>query len=449
MNRYIKIIMVVMMFSIMGASCKKFLDVKPRGEVLPEKLNDFELLLNGASLFKTYPSLLTFMTDDVYNTKPSTDKTSSTFAYYWNKDLDYETNSSPAIWGMLYNSIYTANVVILNALNTPGESMAKKQAVWAEALTYRADLYFTLLTVFAKAYNPATANTDPGIPLVSGIDITQVAPQRSSVKACFDTIIENVTKAIPFLPVTNINKTRITKNVANAFLSRVYLYMGDYEKSKKYADEVLKSNPQLMDFNTIPVEMETYYIYPVPEQNQEIIWHRGSDIDNYSGGPYFSDELFALYAADDLRSKIFAVDFYGSGQYVYGVFSTSSGIFLSEVLFNKAEALARDNKVSDAMDIVNSIMEKRYKTGTYQPLTANTKEEALLIVLEERRKDLAFISTRWLDMKRLNAKGEMPEVKRTVKETGEVLATLKAGSAYTFEIPKRVQIFNPDMKKNF
>ncbi len=43
----------------------------------------------------------------------------------------------------------------------------------------------------------------------------------------------------------------------------------------------------------------------------------------------------------------------------------------------------------------------------------------------------------------------MPEVKRINKENNQVEATLAPHSAnYTFEIPVRVQLFNPEMELN-
>ena len=84
------------------------------------------------------------------------------------------------------------------------------------------------------------------------------------------------------------------------------------------------------------------------------------------------------------------------------------------------------------------------------PVTASTKEEALKIILNERRWELALQGTRWSDMKRLDAENKMPAVQRLDLATGEVLETLAPKSPrYTFEIPSRVLLFNPNMEKNF
>ncbi|MNT91731.1 SusD family protein [compost metagenome] len=101
------------------------------------------------------------------------------------------------------------------------------------------------------------------------------------------------------------------------------------------------------------------------------------------------------------------------------------------------------------MDMVNKIRKARIKTASYQPLSAANAEAALTTVLAERRRELAYSGLRWMDMKRLDREGRMPEVVRIDKKTGEVLATLKPhGKGYTFQIPARVRKFSPQMEIN-
>lgn len=48
------------------ASCKDFLEVKPKGVILPEKLSDYENMLNSPTMTQTFPSALMYCTDDYY-----------------------------------------------------------------------------------------------------------------------------------------------------------------------------------------------------------------------------------------------------------------------------------------------------------------------------------------------------------------------------------------------
>jgi hypothetical protein len=54
------------------------------------------------------------------------------------------------------------------------------------------------------------------------------------------------------------------------------------------------------------------------------------------------------------------------------------------------------------MNNLNALLVKRWKTGTFIPLTASNTDDALNKILLERRKELCFRGIRWSDLKRLN-----------------------------------------------
>ncbi len=59
------------------------------------------------------------------------------------------------IWGPLYRCIYNANVIINGVPEVTDGTKEKRDEVMAEAKVIRANNYLELLTVFAKAYDPA------------------------------------------------------------------------------------------------------------------------------------------------------------------------------------------------------------------------------------------------------------------------------------------------------
>jgi hypothetical protein len=61
---------------------------------------------------------------------------------------------------------------------------------------------------------------------------------------------------------------------------------------------------------------------------------------------------------------------------------------MDELYLIAAESYARTNDIAHAMDMLNSLLITRWKTGTFVPFSASTKEEALQIIKEERRKEL-------------------------------------------------------------
>jgi starch-binding outer membrane protein, SusD/RagB family len=69
---------------------------------------------------------------------------------------------------------------------------------------------------------------------------------------------------------------------------------------------------------------------------------------------------------------------------------------LADVLLMKAEALVRTNDVPGAMLIVNQI---RTRAGLAD-VSASTPEQAIDLILAERKKELAFEGKRWYDLVR-------------------------------------------------
>ena len=438
-----------LLFSILiaGAGCKKFLDVVPKGVVIPQTVSEYDLLLNSEPITTSFPQQILYASDDVNANYTKIEDNPDANAYFWKTQLNNSVEASPAIWGPLYRSIYNTNVVIKNVLTARDGSDIKKKQVFGEALAFRAAYYFDLVTVYSKAYNASTALTDPGIPLVSEIDVTDKTPPRASVKATFDTIISNLKTAADYLPVNNISNARLNKYAAYGLLSRVYLYMQDYTNADLYAGKALEGKHELIDYNNYFGGFEL----PFSEDNPEILWHRlTNDIASIFYITY-SPKLIDTYSPDDLRFQYLAADYYGTGEYFYsGPDYGSYGLNVAELYLTKAESLVHNKKIAEAIDIINMIRSKRIAEYAYEPLTASTEANALKIVLQERRWELALKGTRWMDMKRLDAQGKIPAVQRIDVATGEVLETLAPKSSrYTFEIPSRVLLFNPNMEKNF
>lgn len=435
---------ILVFLAVSFTACDKYLEVKPKGLVIPEKLADYEGLLNSRTMTMTFPINLLDFTDDVFNKIDALNQSATANGYFWRPMISIDEKASPDIWGPLYRCIYDANVIINGVPKVPDGSEMEKNKVIAEAKVIRANNYLELLTVFAKVYDPATAGTDPGLPMVTSIDVTDKIPARSTVKATIDAIIDDVKTAADVLPATNVNRYRVTKYVAYGLLSRIYLYMGDFANAAVYTNKALEATHAILDYNAYA----NADLLPVYDLNPEVLWQRAA----VSGSPIFmiySEELKTYFNSSDIRYSFITVtnnDGLGRsslpGRY-------SFGIGFPEMYLTKAELLARDNQYNEAMAIVNMLRKKRIKTADYTDQTAVDGADALTKVLAERRRELAFSGLRWFDMKRLDREGKMPEVKRINKDNNQVEATLAPHSPnYTFEIPVRVQLFNPGMELN-
>ncbi|WP_316818781.1 RagB/SusD family nutrient uptake outer membrane protein [Pedobacter nyackensis] len=436
-------IMIPAMFSV---SCKKFLDVKPKGVIIAETINDYQGLLNSQFVLNSFGlnTPIIFPTDDImdptFNLQSQTSPKGN--MYFWTA---YINNSSvrPDLWADMYSSIANLNVVTEGVLSAIDGTPLQKRQLYAEAMVAKVFNYVHLLSFFSPAYSKSTAGSDYGVPYITSTDVSATVPERLSLQACYDQLIKDVVNAIPDLPEENLNNTRVTKSAAYGMLTRIYMSMGDYVNASKYADLVLGSDKAtILNYNN--------YVggkLPATNSNAEELWVKYCNNSSFR----YSDELLSQYdRANDLRITFLATTkadgiYYGSQTY-----NPNRGITYAEIYLDKAECLARAGDFNGALDIVNNTIRKnRFTPSKYTPLAATNTETGIKAVLEERRRELAFKGLRWIDMKRLDKDGRMPAVKRVAKDGTTVLATLMPGSlAYTFQIPLMVQSFNADMPLN-
>jgi len=126
------------------------------------------------------------------------------------------------------------------------------------------------------------------------------------------------------------------------------------------------------------------------------------------------------------------------------------GTSVVEMRLILAEAAARANDLPTAIQQLDLVRKCRFKAEDYVKYDPATpvQEEVLQKVLTERTFEFAFNGMRWFDMRRLDAEGRMPEVKRYDGQ-GNVIATLPSHSnKYTLQIPLQVLYFHPDWPQN-
>jgi starch-binding outer membrane protein, SusD/RagB family len=385
---------------LFGTSCKKFLDVKPKGIIIAETVNDYEgLLTRDRNLMNPFglSNSIIKVTDDLTQPEFSTQTNTSAEVnlYFWREYINNTADKGPDVWAEFYNVIANMNAITEGVLSATDGSEQKKKQIYAEAMVNKSFIYYQLLSFFSPAYEKASAATDYGVPYITSTDVSQAAPTRPSLQESYDHMITDVVAVIPDLPETNVNIARVTKNVAYAMLARIYMSMRDYTNAEKYADIVLNSgHATILDYND--------YIgsnLPLTNSSPEELFVRYSNNLAFT----YSKNLLSKYNINkDLRIQFFAA-LQGNGSYQFGStpYNPNRGITYAEVYLDKAECLARKGDIEGALEIVNTnIRKNRFRSADYTLLTATSKEEAITAVLQERRRELAFKGIRWSDMKR-------------------------------------------------
>ncbi|KQS36852.1 RagB/SusD family nutrient uptake outer membrane protein [Pedobacter sp. Leaf194] len=396
-------------------SCKKFLEVKSDAKlVIPKTLGDLQAIMDDADKmnFQRSPSYGETSADDYFIPESGLNALNqfSRDLYFWTK-VDYRYQND---WSEAYLPVYNANLC-LETLSGVERNTVNAQAwdnIKGSALFFRSFYFFALTTQFGLGYDSQKSAQDLGIVLRLQSDFN-VPSQRASVQACLERVISDAVEAAGALPNQQINTLRPCKAAAFALLSRVFLYMRDYEKASLYADQALKIQSALMNFNSDNDILGLDTNVPFKRFNKETIFY--SEMTS-SFGVHFPNTaridtaLYSSYDLNDLRRRAyFRVN--GAyqqfkGTYASSAFTLFSGLATDEMYLNRAEGKAWAGDISGAMNDLNLLLKSRWKnTVSYVSITASGKEDALQKIRVERRKELLMRNIRWQDLKRLNKEG--------------------------------------------
>ncbi|MCW3118936.1 MAG: RagB/SusD family nutrient uptake outer membrane protein [Chitinophagaceae bacterium] len=447
--------------------CKdKFLDVKPSDSlVVPTTLKDFQAILDdeiymtGYSGQGPFTALLFIGTDEFY-LAPSTYNTFpiqyAKNAYVWENVNLYSGQTNVNDWAYPYATVYYANVVLdgLAKITETASNANDYNNIKGSALFYRANAFYQLAQAFAQPYNPASAQTDLGIPIRLTASVSE-KNSRASVARTYDQIKGDLETALPLLPQKPLFNTRPSKAAVYALQARMNLGMENYTQALQAAQNCLAIQSNLLDFNTLTATASMPM--PTPVQNSEIIlsgWMQSQPLVQFVGTStgIVDSTLYPLYSDGDLRKTVCFQSGSVSNTKLYkGYFTKSSvpfaGFATDEVYLVKAECLARQSDAPGAMDALNTLLKSRWKTGLFVPLTASSADNALVTVLTERRKELFNRGTRWTDLKRLNKDSRFAKtLYRNLN--GKQYALAPGDPRYTWQIPDNVIGFNPGMPQN-
>lgn len=438
---------------VIASSCKKdFLDIKPKGKVIPAVLIDYRRLLNNTnSLPKSY-GLDEFATDNIefYDAVgPIYLSAINTKLHTWQSDV-YTLDDSDGEWNSLYNTIYVANVVLEGMKTVTDGSLAERNQVMGEALVHRAYSFWALVNQYAVTYDPATAATDLGVPL----RLTTLANEnlvRVSVQKVYDQIFADLNESLALLGATSTSNFEPRLAAAYGILARAYLSTGKYPEALDAAKKALAQNVKLEDYNTYIANINNL---PRNAINPEILLAK-IPYSAFLSCP-LSNDLKAVFdqSPGDLRFKLFfnnATGVFGTAYYYWGDYLPPSvhniGPTVGEMYLIKAEAEARGGDVAAALADLNTLRTKRIDPALYQPLTAQNASEALDKTLEERRRELCFKGLRLFDLKRLNKETRFQKTLTHVFK-GQTYTLTPNSPNYLFPIALKVQYLNKEIAPN-
>lgn len=494
-------------------ACSDFLEPKSKSEFVPKEATALNELLLG----EAYPRsgqgrlnvFLGFLDDDI-DSAPYQELSVGQHrdawyaAFTWQPDL-YERFEDDGYSASVYN-IYEghyARILGTNAvLDYIGDMTGTEEEiniVTAQALALRAFYYLNLVNIFAAPYY-ADQNA-PGVPLKLISDFEDKHLPRNTVGEVYNQIVGDLLEA-ERLYLTLPERLqwqmdyRASLPMVRLLLSRVYLYMEEWESSAKYALKVINEGGfRLWDLNEVVdttslgrARYESYHTFDSPE----VIWCYGdvSDVvgwisalgkeDNrYQNHPVFkaSDDLLATFDAStgDLRKTRYTVyERYASFQDGVGSYyltqpfgkmlissnyrpSTNSfarSFRVAEAYLNYCEASAMIYKTegkgesrTSALQYLNTLRKYRVDKELYTQLDISDADQLVKYIRDERRRELCFEDHRWFDLKRQG----MPEIKHVwnpVDGESFVFTLQKNDPSYTLPIPQESLDLNKELKQN-
>lgn len=423
----------ILLITLFFTSCHSFLEVNPDNRVRPEFAEDYRDIITGA-----YPAgehLFTELYTDNYDylgyNNFSNRGTINMLLpmYLWSDEYQLNSNVTPeATWLNYYNYIYKANIVLENIDDSKG-SESLKRAVKGEAYLIRAYCHFMLVNIFAKHYDKNTASTDLGVPYMFSTEKSNMATyERDNVQFVYDNVEKDIMMGIDLLDESTykVPSRHFSKQAAYAFLSRFYLYKGEWDNCIEFSEKLFEENYSIraiiadydaaMADNAYVAKFRNLY-FSEGKQNV-LLMNYGLDWISYDKNGFYGIDLRTRYHNDDQRLRLFTYNNGGSESIrnysvnKYVKFLANDGnrysniclFSVEEVIYNAAEASLRKTNpdLEYAATKLNDIISRRFRINPPLVSTSvyDTDQELLEKVLLEKNLELCWEGLRWFDIKR-------------------------------------------------
>lgn len=428
---YIKLTALLTLFLSLNNCSEEFIEVTPKGLFVAETINDYDMLLNDNI----------FWSSAYYEIIARSFETCAVEPYFTLADNPIKLNftwstappSEPEIEDFSFNllvalmrKIYIYNKIINEVLNATGGSITEKNSLMAQARAQRASEYFELINIYGQPFNIFTANTNLGFPIVREADATANNFVRASVEEVYNFIIEDLSIAIPLLPVNIDQRPRMTKGAAQALLGKVYVYQGKYNNAIPLFSNALayfQTDPKIdmYDYNvtTLPSGVHAAGILgpesQIPVGNTEIIFNRSLfNSEGFSGSrALLAPQVSALYGSTDFRLHHFFTrkpfpplpttpEFVVPGVYrKQGHILVDRGVRLPDVYLLRAECRARTNDLEGAITDLEFLRRHRMAPADAPVPTGLSQDDLIKFVIDERTREFAIEGELWFDLRRL------------------------------------------------
>jgi hypothetical protein len=429
-------------FLFTTTSCEKYLDTIPdnRTEInTPEKISE---LLVSAYPSGNYSAFCEIMSDNVSdNFSNSAVNPIYSKPYFWEDVLQLDQDSPQFYWASCYSAIAAANQA-LASIKILGDG-TKLNPQKGEALIARAYAHFMLVSLFSKFYDPATAASDMGIPYVTEPENVVIKKyERKTVAYVYEMIEKDLLEGLPLIrdEVYDVPSYHFTRNAANAFASRFYLYKRNYDKVIEHANRVAGESGFGLNMRNWNTDYSTKSftvirtLYGQSSEKSNLLLAETSSF----WARHWAGARYGL--ATGLGQALYFGDNPSGGDWAYSLFGGERGVYLpkynelfvrtspssnigngylmiplfttEEVLFNRAEANLNKGNINAVLTDLNTFLSLRIRN--YDPAkhalttqknnafyrTNSTNNALLNTIINFKRIEFMHEGMRWFDLLR-------------------------------------------------
>ena len=324
--------------------------------------------------------------------------------------------SVTALYGAGYAVIARANVVLSKLDKLPAGAV--RNNFEAEARGIRAISHFDIVRSYSKIpTQSADAANSMGIAYVDTYDPFQLVSRNLSVVQVYDKILADLIFAEQNITqVASVGK--LNKAAIQGYLSRVFLYKGDYDNAILWGEKSLQTSASvgsITNFKNIWNDTSTDgVLFKVLNSSIENI-KTGSAYNQTVGGQIKSEyvvdyNFFLQFNNADIRKTSYINTSTFSGNIYNNIikYKQANGkpveavdvklMRSAEVLLNVAESMYKKNNEAGALALLNKLRAQRYSNFVSGTEAGPALFNAIML---ERRLELAFESDRFYTLKRL------------------------------------------------
>lgn len=459
------------MLLVIFTGCEKFTDVDPKGKNLLEEVAHLDQLLNfqfGGFQELEMNNLSVLINDrypiitDVPNTISAPIKTLASVLLTWDEEGKRAAlTASDGIYEECYSIIgKVANPVLLKVDEAVGDrEMAAR--LKAEAYVLRAYFHYLLVNVYAKAYDPATAATDGGVPYAREDDVLAVPNRKRSVQEVYDFILEDLEAAFALNSLLDKprNLMRVGKAFAHAVEAMVRMSMRDFEGAERAAMASLAIRGTLedhrecliLDYDWETNELGMFFSRPRLQCAEDLFFAGAVSLLICALTP----EMSAAFEEESIFHNTVGKDNW-YGEVLYGlpievlladaVYLNSCGLTTVDMYLVQAECRLRDGDLTGAMEILNGIREMR--VDPYTPVVAANVADAFALLKNITRTETWFGPKHFIALKRWNAEDAYKEtIRKTLLDVDYELHP--DSPLWIFPFPRNATGNNPNLIQNY